>query len=324
MRKGIFKYVLVVVLIMQVMFVTSASADPAKVVLKPGETYEFVVTGQTSAYYHVGFTPTPATRGHSVDIVSYDKFGNIIEKFDKVSNGTGFLVYAEGRSSITNTGEGDYAINYPDNYVKGQKTGTALVDVEQNGSVDIEPGETYRVEYTAVDESHTIDVVINNPNGSEIIYSVYAKENTSSGSSDGYFPVAVPNMGSAEFTNKGDGVVNLQYYSHWIKVSKVEKSVELVAPDSKYTVTALTQGNTVNVENIGGIMTQFNVDSKGAAFKVTVYDTANTIVTDTREYPAGSDASVTLYEGNHAVVENIGNNDSSIVIRGLDRRIVLK
>jgi uncharacterized cupredoxin-like copper-binding protein len=315
MKKKFFGSILATLMVLQAFFfVSAASAASVEVTIKPGESYEFVVINTAAAIYPVHFQPVPAVNGQFVDLLALDKYGKTILQRDKVYAGTSVSVYAEGRTTITNSGNGDYLLTYETANIAGQKVGAYnSVTVEQTGSAVIKPGDTYKATYTAQESASGIDVAIDNPGQSTINYQVTDANGTTAGSSTGYFPVKVPQAGNVEFTNNGTTDVTLNYFTHWITISKLEKVAPLAPVASKYTIVAVAPGETFKVTNIY-IAYNFTIDAQGGKFNMATYNSAGQALTPQQEYVPTYAYTVTTKLGDYAIIQNTGNGVDPLII----------
>ncbi|WDH82445.1 hypothetical protein PUW24_06135 [Paenibacillus urinalis] len=319
MKKGFISSIMAFVLMIYGFTFSSvaSAAATSEFIMKPGETYEFVLVKADLPTYQVQFSQQPIRLGNQIDILELDRDNETIREMKGFTGNASFNVYAEGRTLVTNTGISDYKLSFDPNYIAGQKVGKEFVPVEQTGKVTIQPGETFKAAYTASEARPGIDVAVDNPNGNSVTYSVYANGEGTSGSGDGYFAVNVPYQGSAEFTNEGTTEVVLNYFTHWVTVSKLQDTVPLTPVKSIYNILAVEPGQTIKVTDVNTISSTFTIEPNGGKFTIATYSSDGQELTAPTEYAPSYKytSSVTGY-GDYAIVTNTSTEGQSLYVQG--------
>ncbi|MGV2887585.1 hypothetical protein [Paenibacillus taichungensis] len=320
MQRRFIRSIMAIALMIYVFSLASiaSAAATSEFKMKPGETYEFVLMKSDLPTYQVHFSQQPIQLGNHLDILELDRDNEAIRDVKEFTGNASFNVYAEGRTLVTNTGIGDYKLSFDPNYIAGQKVGSDFVAVDQTGKVTIQPGETFKTAYAANEVRSGIDVSVDNPNGSSVTYMVYSINGEgTSGSGEGYFAVNVPNQGSAVFTNNGTAAVELNYFTHWISISKLQTSVPLTPAKNIYNILAVEPGQTLKVTDISTLSATYTIDPNGGKFTLATYSADGTELTAPTEYePSYKYSSGITGYGDYALITNTSANGKSLYVQG--------
>lgn len=317
MKKGIIASIMAFVLMVPLFSSATSAAATEEFIMKPGETYEFVLVNPSKPTYTIHLAQLSLQSANKVDILQLDRDGKTIRKMNSVNGNPSPNVYAEGKTLVTNNGISNYKISYDTNEVIGQLVSEQYETVEQTGKVTIQPGESFRASYTALKVNAGVDVALDNPHGSAVSYSIYDNGQAIKASESGYFTVKVPYQGSVEFTNEGIKEVVLNYYTHWVTVSKINKTIPLQAVASIYNILAVEPGESLKVIDIKDNASVFTVDANGGSFVINFFNAAGLELTPPQEYEPGYKytSPVTGF-GDYAIITNTSSQDQSIFIEG--------
>lgn len=320
MKKRFISSVLALVLMIHAFTFTSiaSAAATSEFTMKPGETFEFILAKPDIPTYQVNFSQQPVQLGNQIDILQLDRDNETIRDVKGFTGNSSFNVYAEGRTFVTNTGIGEYKLSYDPNYIAGQKVGKDFVPVEQTGSVTILPGQTFKAAYSAKEVREGIDVAVDNANGNNVTYSIYSNtgESTNQSGNDN-FAVTVPFQGSVVFTNNGTSEVILNYYTHWITLSKQQASAPLTPAKNIYNILAVEPGQTLKVTDVSSLASTYTIEPNGGKFVLSTFAADGTQLTGPTELaPSFKYSSPVTKEGEYALITNTSTDGQSLYVQG--------